>query len=656
MLKREIAAACLLFCLVCIWLMANGNFEKSPEQNEGESSLEETIIQIFTGQGNIVKVQKVDWGVGELPQRLWERVEHWQEYYADSPRAIMGYIELFDEPEGQAAEDFLWEYATVQLESAQETFLVVGTEIYQINTLRSNELWQSCMRTLFTSVPQWQISGDGADQYIHDLDFETYEEYRDPPYGKLELWYQGISVSFYENSRLLACRRDRGDSSQRGKLDSGRECLWFRQEWEDRELEWQFCTAESLTNRSYEELFQCLRTLYPGMWNCVFYTREAGEYDAWPLIDLMTEDAEYVYYYRRGQWYRVSIRPTEDVNGRQGLFGSKGYGIRHDLGYSNQESYSFMVTEQGDITETDQIQHRYYMEQGLGPGLRLCFDCRKTEEYQGELFADYTYEVAISRPGEEEPFQVLEVSSAERGPFSFEDFNADGWLDLSVLYCYGANGGTAAHYVWSPSKEEFVRMPEEFDYFGSYGVDEEKRQLHMHYHGSALAGTEELYQWSGETDCELIRRFSHNDLNDYQEMHIEISCYEDGQEKILSDYCYPMDEYSERDAIWGIYTLDFVWERGVELPGQEGTCILRYAQEKTLSEDKDAGEYLDYLFLFREDTYLICALEHQEAPAAYSGLAWDEERDRLTVSYAGGEDQCYQWDGETFIISQDAGI
>lgn len=67
MLKRGIAAACLLLCLVCIWLMANGNFEKSPEQNEGESSLEETIKQIFTGHGSIVKVQKVDWGVEELP-------------------------------------------------------------------------------------------------------------------------------------------------------------------------------------------------------------------------------------------------------------------------------------------------------------------------------------------------------------------------------------------------------------------------------------------------------------------------------------------------------------------------------------------------------------------------------------------------------------
>lgn len=60
--------------------------------------------------------------------------------------------------------------------------------------------------------------------------------------------------------------------------------------------------------------------------------------------------------------------------------------------------------------------------------------------------------------------------------------------------------------------------------------------------------------------------------------------------------------------------------------------------------------------MFREDTYFISAVEHQEAPAAYTGLSWDEEQAQLTVSYAGGERQYYQWDGETFIIPLEAGI
>lgn len=668
MLKRGVMAVCLLLCMSLVWIGAVGSFrpdtaalDAGKARSPREIGLEEMIRQIFTGQGCMVKVQKVDWEAEELPQRLWARMEQWQEYYANTPRALMGYIELLDEPAREAGEDFLWEYATVQHESAQETFLVVDSGIYQVSSLGSNGLWQSCMRELLSGVPQWQISKDEAERYIHGLDFEKYERYSDPPYGKLELWYQGISVTFYEDSRLLAYRRDRERVLPGEKTDSGRECLWFQEKWNERELEWQFCTAESFSRLPYEELLKRLQVLHPGLWNCVFYTRETGEYDAWPLIDLMTEDGEYVYYYRRGQWYQVSIRPTEDAGGRQGLFGSEGYSFAYDLGYSHQESYSFYVTEQGDITETDQIQHRHYLEQEMGPGLQLCFDCQMTDEYRGELFIDYTYEVAVSRLGEE-PFQILEVSSAEWEPFSFEDFNADGWLDLRVLYYYGANGGTASHYIWSPSKGEFVCGSEELEYFGMYGIDQEKRQLHMHYHGSASSGTEELYQWSGETDCELIRRFNHDDVNNYQEMHIGIYSYEDGQEKVLSDYDYPWDEYVERGAIWGIYTLDFVWEREIELPGQEGTCILRYAQEKSVPEDEDGEEtkekqeMLDYLFLFREDTYLICAVEHQVAPAAYTGLSWDEEQAQLTVSYAGGEKQYYQWDGKTFIIPLETGI
>lgn len=671
MLKRGVTAICLLLCLGLIWFGAGSHSRtgtnafaagKSPEPNESQCGPEETIAQIFARQGSAVTVRKVDWGVEELPDRLWAGIEQWQADYADSPCAIMGYIELLDEPAGQVAEDCLWEYATIQHEFGQETFLVTGLGIYQVSSRGSNKIWQSCMEELLGSSSQWQLSTSETEGYIHGLDFEHYEMFSDPPYGKLELWYQGVSVTFYEGSRLLAYHRDREDSSSGERPDSGRECLRFRQKWGEQELDWQFCTTESLTGLPYQDLSRHFRTLFPGLWSCAFYTRETEEYDARPLIDLMTEDAEYVYYCRKGQWYQVCIRPTENVGGRQGLFSSKGYIFRYDLGYSDQESYSFQVTEQGDITETDQIQHRHYLEQELGPGLRLCFDCRMTDEYRGELFMDYTYEVAVSRPGEEDPFQILEVSSAEWKPFSFEDINADGWLDLRVLYYYGANGGTLSFYLWSPSKGEFVCGPEELGYFGLYGVDQEKRQLHMHYHGTAVSGEEELYQWSGETDCELIRRFNHNETNERREMHIEICCYEDGQEKILSDYCYPMDEYMERDAIWGIYTLDFVWEREVELPGQEGTCILRYAQERSFPEDEDAEEtegkqeMLDYLFLFRQDTYLICALEHQVAPAAYTGLTWDEEQAQLTVSYEGGEKQCYLWDGETFIIPPDTGI
>lgn len=131
-------------------------------------------------------------------------------------------------------------------------------------------------------------------------------------------------------------------------------------------------------------------------------------------------------------------------------------------------------------------------------------------------------------------------------------------------------------------------------------------------------------------------------------MQIDIRSYENGQEKILSDYLYPMDEYMERDAIWGIYCLDFVWEQEVTLEGQEGPCILRFAQENVEpEEDAQAATegYLDYLFLFREDTYLICALEKQEAMTAYTDIVWEEETQQLMVCYEDGSKHLYRWNG-----------
>ncbi len=146
---------------------------------------------------------------------------------------------------------------------------------------------------------------------------------------------------------------------------------------------------------------------------------------------------------------------------------------------------------------------------------------------------------------------------------------------------------------------------------------------------------------------ELIRYFDYEDVYDYEKleyigMQIDIRSYENGQEKIISDYLYPMDEYT--NVFWLIYCLDFVWEQEMVLDGQEGTCILRYAQEK------EEPEYLDYIFLFREDTYLICTLE-REAPAAYADIIWDKEAQQLVVEYVDGTAQHYQWNGEELLFN-----
>ena len=675
--KRTISIVCLLAGLGLVWLGTGGgiwpgdevqniestttvSMESASGTDDEEDVLADIILQVFSEQGGGAEVQKVSWESEELTEKLWEQMEQWREKYKDKPYTYEGYIELLGDPSGKPEEGFLQEYATVQYKNAQYTYLVTDAGIYEIQSRGDRNTWRACMQELLCSVPNWQITKKEAEQYVHEMRFDWYERYNEnPPDIELGLWYQGMEFSFYgETSRLLAYRSGREYEAGQ-EVVPGRECLWFKQMYYGREIERQICIAEALpVFETYRELREYLQTLYPDMWDCEFYTRKTGEYDPDPLIGLMTRDAEYGYYCREGQWYQVYIREDAEIDTGKEPYYWVDSTLRYRLKYDYRASYQYRVSDRGYVAEADLTQSTFYLEEEISPGQIFSFDCRVTEEEEGELIVDSTYEIAVSVPRAEEPFQILEVHSAEWEPFSFEDFNADGFQDLRILYFYGADGGSAAHYIWSPSREEFIQAPEELSYFGQYGIDQEKRRLSVHYHGSAISGSESLYQWSGEMDCELIRYFSHNDVYDYEEKEykgtqIDIYSYENGQKKILSDYLYPIDEYMERDEIWGIYYLDFVWEQEVTLEGQEGPCILRYAQENAEFEEDahaDTEGYLDYLFLFREDTYLICALEKQEAPAAYSGFTWEGETGQLTVRYEDGLQRCYQWDGAAFQI------
>lgn len=125
-------------------------------------------------------------------------------------------------------------------------------------------------------------------------------------------------------------------------------------------------------------------------------------------------------------------------------------------------------------------------------------------------------------------------------PLSFEDFNADGYQDLFLLFYYGANGGSASHYLWSPSKEQFVKASEELGYFGFYSIDPDTRRLYMHYHGSAISGTETTFQWSNETDCEKIKKFVHDSVWHTDQIEVSIAEYSGERRRYLRIIHIPM--------------------------------------------------------------------------------------------------------------------
>lgn len=325
------------------------------------------------------------------------------------------------------------------------------------------------------------------------------------------------------------------------------------------------------------------------------------------------------------------------------------YALRRILGIGWRRYIGFEVTVSGSglINRYDNLKEKYYLQQEMGEDI-FSFaveyvyqpgdDEREPEEI-GRL-----WRISVYRNGESEPFQEIEVESAafQECPVSFYDFNADGFQDLIVYYYYGANGGSESRYLWSPSRESFVYFPD-LEYYGSYYVDPETRRFHIHYHGSAISGSDEVYQWKNEMDCELIKDITYYpaSFDSAESMVIKVTRYDGGREEILSDYTYSREEYEARhDDIWGIFREDFVWEQEVTVDGE--TYILRYAQSPLEDMPPTWGEkYSGRLYIFREDTYLLSVWE-SEIIDPWSRMEWaekDEEKWPWSIRPEDGEEK-----------------
>lgn len=385
-----------------------------------------------------------------------------------------------------------------------------------------------------------------------------------------------------------------------------------------------------------EDMIMFFMEKYPEMTLCEKYlNQENAEQEFWII-----EEAESIHGFFEGQdgtFYEV-------ISSGRNLKETNSYMVaemRRQLSYEWDAAICWEYHETDDTVFYENDANGYwYREVEIEEGEKITIAIEVLEEVPGELVMNRYIQISVFEEEETEPFQVIEECTTMYDcPLVLEDFNADGYLDMTIEYFYGANGGTAMHYVWSPSQKQFVRVSNELDYYGSYRIDYETKRLYMHYHGTAVSGTENMYRWKGETEYELVKSFTHDTVDDNEKVYVKIYRYEDGEKQILSDYKYSMEEYEERiSEIWNIYYLDFVWETEMTDTDTGEKYIVRYAQMK-----EESG-WFDMVYIFSSDTYLLQSIS-EVAPAEYECVCWEDKDadgvEEMYVSYQEGTQKGY---------------
>lgn len=460
-------------------------------------------------------------------------------------------------------------------------------------------------------------------------------------------WEQLISCSLYEDGLRICYIQDRQRS-------------WLEEEPEEESVAAECLLRHGEALPAFEEeseLYDWFREKIPAIQSYAAYLKKevfenadcdventaVWESDKTPYREIMTEDGQGLLYltYEDKYYEFLFDRAWGDI----WRCPFKQYDMRGILGIDSWDAgLGFVVTvsENGLNNQYDKLRQKYYLQQEIGEDIfsfnvervYLPGDAEREPEDIGRQ-----WKISVYRNGESELFQEIEVESSAfyECPVSFSDFNADGYEDLIVYYYYGANGGSESRYLWSPSRESFVYFPD-LEYFGSYSVDPETKRLYIHYHGSAISGSNEVYQWKNEMDCELLKDISYYpaSYDSGEGMEIKVSRYDGDRKEILSDYIYSEEEYDARSSdIWGTYHEDFIWEQEVIVDGEN--YILRYAQTRREGVPIDrAGStgYSGRLYIYREDTYLLSVRE-SEIIDPWSRMEWVEKDDEkyLVIHY-----------------------
>lgn len=377
-----------------------------------------------------------------------------------------------------------------------------------------------------------------------------------------------------------------------------------------------------------EDFVSYFQDRYPDMYRLSAYLW--GEDTLWNFEESMFEDIFYEVESPDGirGFFRENGKVHEIFSENGSAYHESVQGTKQDLGYDYYPFFTWKREGEGNISQSNYLTdvHDYMREIGDGKVLRIQAETveRKIgEKISGEQEKDNVYQIKIY--DEKEILQEIQVNvtQGEESPFSFEDFNADGYQDLTVKCYLGTFGCVVKHYIYDPAERIFAELDSEFENSAYYVIDPKMRRLYLYSYGIAITGREAVFQWKGWTDYEIVKQFMHDETK--EGIRVKIVRYEEEEEEVLCDYLYSYEEYQDRSDIWGTYLEDFIWEKEVtdKFTGRKYT--IRYGEVFRPEEaEKNNGNYYDgRIYVYDEDTYLV-SVTHSEIISKSSSIEWED--------------------------------
>lgn len=277
----------------------------------------------------------------------------------------------------------------------------------------------------------------------------------------------------------------------------------------------------------------------------------------------------------------------------------------------------------------------YCLSQDIGNGIEFLFHVMQ-EKRQDETGATAEIiNVKIYRKGSTEPFQQLEIDHVKQDtkPFVLCDLNADGYLDLIFGEEKSSEYRIFDSYLWSVSQQKYVCGSKKLNGYNYYAiiVNEDNRSIQV---GKTRKDGYEnyTYQWSNETDCELVKSFCDTRTDDG--VSVRIVSFYDGEEQVLMDCEYDTEQfpyyferyaYHNRDVFYEFYIDNPVWENIIHIDNHNKTYRLYYAQN--IQYDSEYGEnitgYEGHIWVVDEETRILKRLSLQ-SKTPYITITWEE--------------------------------